>query len=534
MEGLDAAVHSALGDLCERLHVRLEVEAQAIQDRLKEELRQLWEVEAQAFVQGVCRARSSQEMGASPNPVSPTLSLSMKVLDGDPEVERSPEDGFNQRPPNDAHKAMLTRSDSYEHAQARAPRPLRTKIRTMTYEFKYSNWKEAVTTLAHSAFFDLFWALVIASNAIYLGVTLSIANQENLMAVHVAYAILFAVELLMRLLSVGCRQYLWGPGWTWNWLDVIVVSSSWLDILLDVVGSWPGGESVGSSFRVLRLLRVSRLLRIVKTLWIIRFVGALRTLVSSLVDTLKPLFWAMLLLLIIIYIAGVLFTDVALQHHAETGDGDHHHAMMRFFGSLGLSVQTLFRAISGGIDWAEAAEALRPLGDFWVLLFQVYVAFCMFAVLNVMTGVFCHSAIKSAEQDHENRLDNRQEFRQMISDIFQRLDDGDGQLTLAEFEMMFENEGMQAFLETAEINASDAWTLFASLDVDGDHLVDVEEFTKRCMSLRGPARSMDVFALTRHNLKIRDQLRKVDQKLTHLNNLFSRDDSVTDSELIAM
>ena len=55
----------------------------------------------------------------------------------------------------------------------------------------------------------------------------------------------------------------------------------------------------------------------------------------------------MLLLLIIIYIAGVLFTDVALQHHAETGDGDHHHAMMRFFGSLGLSVQTLFRAISG-------------------------------------------------------------------------------------------------------------------------------------------------------------------------------------------
>lgn len=160
----------------------------------------------------------------------------------------------------------------------------------------------------------------------------------------------------------------------------------------------------------------------------------------------------------------------------------------------------------------------------------IYLSLCCIS----RTGVFCHSAIKSAEQDHENRLDNRQEFRQMISDIFQRLDDGDGQLTLAEFEMMFENEGMQAFLETAEINASDAWTLFASLDVDGDHLVYVEEFTKRCMSLRGPARSMDVFALTRHNLKIRDQLRKVDQKLTHLNNLFSRDDSVTDSELIAM
>ena len=30
--------------------------------------------------------------------------------------------------------------------------------------------------------------------------------------------------------------------------------------------------------------------------------------------------------------------------------------------------------------------------------------------------------------------------------------------------------GMQAFLESAEINASDAWTLFASLDVDGDNV----------------------------------------------------------------
>ena len=29
---------------------------------------------------------------------------------------------------------------------------------------------------------------------------------------------------------------------------------------------------------------------------------------------------------------------------------------------------------------------------------------------------------------------------------------------------------MQAFLESAEINASDAWTLFASLDVDGDNV----------------------------------------------------------------
>ena len=86
--------------------------------------------------------------------------------------------------------------------------------------------------------------------------------------------------------------------------QVVVVTFSWVNIILEALGS-SSDTGVSSSIRVLRLLRVSRLLRIVKTLWIVRFVGALRTLVSSLLDTLKPLFWAMLLLLLIMYIAGL-------------------------------------------------------------------------------------------------------------------------------------------------------------------------------------------------------------------------------------
>ena len=86
--------------------------------------------------------------------------------------------------------------------------------------------------------------------------------------------------------------------------EVVVVSFSWVNIILEALGS-SSDTGVSSSIRVLRLLRVSRLLRIVKTLWIVRFVGALRTWVSSLLDTLKPLFWAMLLLLLIMYIADV-------------------------------------------------------------------------------------------------------------------------------------------------------------------------------------------------------------------------------------
>lgn len=54
-------------------------------------------------------------------------------------------------------------------------------------------------------------------------------------------------------------------------------------------------------------------------------------------------------------------------------------------------------------------------------IFHWYIAFCSFAVLNVMTGaprpqllgfetvweVFCHSAISAAEQDHLKLIENR-------------------------------------------------------------------------------------------------------------------------------
>ena len=43
---------------------------------------------------------------------------------------------------------------------------------------------------------------------------------------------------------------------------------------------------------------------------IFRFVMALRTLVTSIFHTLKSLFWALLLLVIIVYVFGVIFVQV--------------------------------------------------------------------------------------------------------------------------------------------------------------------------------------------------------------------------------
>ena len=47
---------------------------------------------------------------------------------------------------------------------------------------------------------------------------------------------------------------------------------------------------------------------------------------------------------------------------------------------------TLFRSISNGVTWGHAADSLEQIGMEWVQVFHLYVAFCSFALLNVMTG----------------------------------------------------------------------------------------------------------------------------------------------------
>ena len=61
-----------------------------------------------------------------------------------------------------------------------------------------------------------------------------------------------------------------------------------------------GGTSgrANSNLRALRLLRVGRLFRVVRIIRVVKFFRSLRTLVHSLVGTLRALFWALLLLLL--------------------------------------------------------------------------------------------------------------------------------------------------------------------------------------------------------------------------------------------
>lgn len=118
---------------------------------------------------------------------------------------------------------------------------------------------------------------------------------------------------------------------------------------------------------------------------IFRFVIALRTLVRSIMHTLKALIWAMLLLTLIVYVFAVLFTQIVDGAEKDLGvDAPEMANSTRYFGSLPQTMLSLFMSITGGVSWEAVIEPLTFISPVWSLVFLFYISFIYFAVLNVV------------------------------------------------------------------------------------------------------------------------------------------------------
>jgi len=365
--------------------------------------------------------------------------------------------------------------------------------------------------------FESFFATLIFGHAILLGLQIEWECQNltselptELAMIHITFTSIFLLEIILRVTAFGAREYFTGQSYAWNLIDVFLVLVAVIEILADALTE---DSFASGSFRILRILRLARSARGLRIIRLLRFIRPLRLLVFSIAVTLKSLVWSIILLFIIIYLFSILFADANLAHFTSGGhtppevltDQD----LQAHFGSVQTSMHTLFRAISGGLEWRHAANSLNgSIGWGWSSLFTCYIAFCCFAVLNVMTGVFCHSAITSAEQDHEimvqSMVNEQERIRAAFADLFRQMDkDGSGTITIKEFEKGFQVETTSALFEALGLKAEDAWTLFRSLDKDGDHRVGESEFVEGCIHIRGPARQVD---LRRQAQRTRTQL----------------------------
>jgi len=296
----------------------------------------------------------------------------------------------------------------------------------------------------------------------------------------------------------------------WNVFDCSMVTLQLFEeITWRFAYLFSNGDSDFFSVSFLRVLKVLRLIRIIRLVRVLHFVSELRALVWSVANSLQSLGWTVILMFFIIYLVGVYFTQLVSDHWPDEGPAEDDILNLRF-GSLIRTLLSLFQAISGGLDWDALVSPLNdrvsPLAGF---CFTIYIGFAVLALLNVVTGVFVDSALKSVAKDTESVLVNR------LTEFFSQADtDDSGTMTTEEFDSMCEDDSVRRQFEAIDLDLSEAKGLFLMLDVDDDGVVDKEEFIQGCLRLRGPAQAMDLSTMMldaqRNFLRTQEALKRIE------------------------
>eukprot|EP00929_Paragymnodinium_shiwhaense_P054357 TRINITY_DN27239_c0_g2_i1.p1 TRINITY_DN27239_c0_g2~~TRINITY_DN27239_c0_g2_i1.p1 ORF type:complete len:712 (-),score=180.93 TRINITY_DN27239_c0_g2_i1:330-2465(-) len=383
---------------------------------------------------------------------------------------------------------------------------------------KWFEWLSIAFVVANSFFigYQVEYIAARAEEGYKKGAAFDTGPPAALQVVQYVFCVVFLVELLLRWRSDGLFDFLRGTSVAWNMFDIFIVAVGCIEILLESIS--PG--SAGASFSVVRVLRVLRIAKVVRVIRVMKFFHELRIMIDSIIGSLKVFTWSMIVLFMLFYVFGIGITSGVtdfLSSYVDDGilpdelTADDVVLLSAFFGRLDSSMHSLFTAMSGGRDWVEYYDVLRLLPIWYRLLFLLFISFSVFAVVNVVTGVFVESAIQTSGSDKEaiikEELDSKFRYLQNMQEVFMEMDaDGTGGITLDEFQEHLGDQRVIAYFNSLKLDVSDATMLFRLLDSDNSGSVDVEEFLDGCQRLKGEARSLDIASLklelenTRKNL----------------------------------
>lgn len=233
--------------------------------------------------------------------------------------------------------------------------------------------------------------------------------------------------------------------------------------------------------------------------------------IFSIIRSMKSLLWILTVLGTIFFVFGVCFTAATIAHLKTTEDwqAKENDSLRYCFGTLDRTLLTLLMAMSGGDDWNVYYEAVEPLGMHYRLLFLFFVAFSLFAVLNIVTGVFVDSAKQSNHVDREvlvqEEMEAKKAYLKRMQKMFEEIDaDDTGNISKQEFERKLGDDRVIAYFSAMKLDVSDASKLFELIDYDGSDVVDRTEFLEGCYKLQGESRRADIVFMQQALENLRD------------------------------
>eukprot|EP00927_Polykrikos_kofoidii_P062379 TRINITY_DN5718_c0_g1_i1.p1 TRINITY_DN5718_c0_g1~~TRINITY_DN5718_c0_g1_i1.p1 ORF type:complete len:897 (+),score=138.85 TRINITY_DN5718_c0_g1_i1:91-2781(+) len=387
--------------------------------------------------------------------------------------------------------------------------------------------RQAAKSLAERPAFDYCVSGLIILSSIWLGA------QTDFMVSHVSedlprhfriaeatFLAFFTVELILRVGVYG-SSFFFMPEWRWNVFDATLITVQLTEELVAIV--MRRDTTMHAKFNAARILRILRLVRIVRLVRLFRFVQELQTMVCSIANSFRSLCWTIVLLIFMIYIVSVYLTQLIADH----GQSNPHvfkddKALQEYYSSLPKCFLSLFQAITGGVAWGDVLSPLTTnISPLLAVVFSIYICFAVLAMMNVITGVFVESAVTAAKADRDSEMLTR------LHALFFKIDaNRSGLITWEEFANWLDDPQMEHAFKALDIDASEAYGLFALLDVNECGEISVEEFVLGCIRLRGPAQAIDLATLTylnkRLSTRFRQHAQRVETSLKEIIELFPR------------
>jgi len=268
---------------------------------------------------------------------------------------------------------------------------------------------------------------------------------------------------------------------------------------------------------------------------VVRFLHSVRKMVLSVVGSLTSLFWAMFFMFFVTFLASIIFMQGIETHLDSTLAGipagvlrtctsgslpwegrvpatndlpifwvDLEDSLtvqiQKLYGSVVVTMMTLFGAISGGSEWAVVADPVRRISPIFMVLWVFFMCIMIFGVLNILTGLFVDAAMNAAKSDHtafiREALADEMSITSTLRQSFAKSDtDGSGTLTQDEFDALLGDEEVCAMLDHVGLQVHEASGLFRLLDDDKSGRISVDEFIGGCIRLKGGAKEVDIITV---------------------------------------
>lgn len=430
------------------------------------------------------------------------------------------EDPEPKKPKNKRHVSMAARTtstatlspsnDNYKQLLG----PIENLGRVQRLSLKLLGWKH----------FDHIVTLLIMVNAVIIGAQVDWAvrniNEKTpteFRALDIFFTVVFAVELVLRV-TAEQKAFLRSsnPHLSWNLFDAAVVLSAVIEEIMLLLSSKVLSTQAVRTLRVLKLIRLLRIIRVC------RFFADLRTMVNGIMSTFKSLFWAAVLLCLLMYMFSICLLQIMAGEFQEStmygkeNRAEEEDVLMEYFGSLARCFYTLHKSLFGGLDWGSATDPMNVVSHLAVLFFLAYVSFCMLCVLNIVTGVFVENASKITNRDENHmimeELDRRKMWFEEVKHLFGAVDvDRSGSVTLPEFLTVCSDIKVKALMRKMGVDVSGdrIESLFTMLDFDGDGTVDVDEFVLGMQEIHGNATALDMVKLRYQNKTLMKEIKEL-------------------------